>query len=365
MSRAFGNFPTPKHTDTRKNPTDMEKAHDTTVEGPTRCDACKSCGAIVELAGCSHRFHARCIFKWPIANCEICAKDVTSVRIFRAFHDRKNQMTRKGKWSVDEHKYANMMMKQFQHGALPLVDGLHLRGFVANLLQCDPLRITKKYAGHAIGKQNFSHQQRKGYSYSLHVKLQKKISSLRNHFYWHIQYRCKLGYKIDVQQLKAAETDYWIREFLKFAERIGQPVEPVVTVESASALVGSPLSPPPKVPCRRGPSLNTVYLEAECESSTSTCSLSPAPSSAATDDDRSTSDVDSLASPVKFCDWGADIFPDFLANVPLDELSQKSLAFPQAASAKKCSLGDWILEEEARWNKAMTATSYSFSLSDL
>lgn len=57
------------------------------------------------------------------------------------------------------------------------------------------------------------------------MKLQKQLSNLRNHYYWHVQYRCKFGPNLNIQDLKAAEAEYWVREFCKFAKKIGQRVE--------------------------------------------------------------------------------------------------------------------------------------------
>uniref|UniRef100_H3H3P4 RING-type domain-containing protein n=1 Tax=Phytophthora ramorum TaxID=164328 RepID=H3H3P4_PHYRM len=103
-------------------------------DNSTRCEACKSCGAVLELDGCGHRFHPRCIYAWPATHCEVCDEPVTNVLVFREPKNRSNSSARKGKWGIDEHKYAGMLMKQFQVGALPLADGLHLRVFMANML---------------------------------------------------------------------------------------------------------------------------------------------------------------------------------------------------------------------------------------
>lgn len=122
---------------------DADAASDANGDSSTRCEACKSCGAVLELDGCGHRFHPRCIFTWPATHCEVCDEPVCAMLVFRETRGLPNSGARKGKWSVDEHKYADMVMKQFQVGALPLADGLHLRVFMANMLQCDPLRVTK------------------------------------------------------------------------------------------------------------------------------------------------------------------------------------------------------------------------------
>lgn len=371
----------------------------TAADSSTRCDGCRSCGAILELDGCGHRFHPRCVFTWPLTACEVCATPVDTVRVFREFKSAPNSMARKGKWSVDEHKYANMMMKQFQLGALPLVDGLHLRGFISSLLQCDPLRVTKKYAGHAIGKQNFFYQYRKNYCYNMHIKLQKRVSSLRNHFYWHIQYRCKFGQTLNIQELKAAESDYWIREFLRFAKKIGQAVEfsanpvpcspapatgsrPAVhehheheqtLLSEMPASFSAPSSPvvahtpvEEKVKIELFSPIRDDPLSAVVDSPTAPSSNK---SSHACDEFSDRSD-----SPLSFDEWSdaTPVFNAVLDGMVFEDLSQGDSAAAVAAvlpskassSGSRGSLTEWIQEEEARWNETMAVPSWSFTLSD-
>jgi hypothetical protein len=396
-------------------------------EGSTRCDCCKSCGAILELDGCGHRFHPRCIYSYPVTQCELCSVPVSAVKIFRAFQNAPNSMARKGKWSADEHKYANMMMKQFQMGALPLVDGLHLRGFIANLLQCDPLRVTKKYSGHAIGKQNFYYQRHKSYCYNLHTKMQKRISSLRNHFYWHIQYRCKFGYAMNIQELKTAEADYWIREFLKFANKMGQRVELAAAPIAVESPVPSPVPSPAKAeqPPKAEEPAGIVKTE-ETVSTRPALSLpvqSPASSPVApsspvvtvslavdTQDEPSfpsSSSSSSLkqdaangaVSPLSFDEWREQEAPSFVdmldktlladfakqgsqfsatlsdilnaqplkagglaAPLSLSQSQSFSQSLSQSGSSTRCSLRDWLIEEDGHWNESMAGTSWSFSL---
>lgn len=391
------------------------------AEGSTRCDGCKSCGAILELDGCGHRFHPRCVFTWPLKQCELCASDVQVVRVFREYSAATvtNSMVRKGKWSADEHKYANVMMKQFQLGALPLVDGLHLRDFIAHLLQCDPLRVTKKYAGQAIGKQNYCHRQRKSYSYSLHMKLQKRVSSLRNHYYWYIQHRCKMGFGTNIQQLKANETSYWIREFLKFADRIGQKIEltaPVTTI-AAPVTVTNPIETEQTTELSKEDAVEspkiapaTPELEPKAEPSAEP-KEEPSPSgsfswksaasfslSTAVSDKANNSSAESIekeipavevadwASPKRECslsplsseEWNDESLPSFSASLDdlvFADLSQTQLSVllppnttvvssPVKRKNGRGSLGEWLDEEEARWNESMTVPSWSFSMSD-
>lgn len=63
---------------------------------------------------------------------------------------------RRGKWLPEEEAYATRLIREFKDGLLPLSDGTTLRTFLATLLNCDPMRISKKFVGaNCIGKQVF------------------------------------------------------------------------------------------------------------------------------------------------------------------------------------------------------------------
>lgn len=60
---------------------------------------------------------------------------------------------RRGKWTVEEEAYSNRLITEFKLGLLPLTDGTTLRTFLSKLLNCDPMRISKKFVGqNCIGK---------------------------------------------------------------------------------------------------------------------------------------------------------------------------------------------------------------------
>jgi hypothetical protein len=66
-------------------------------------------------------------------------------------------MIRKGKWSAEEEKYASRIIHYFSLGMLPIKAGTTLRSHLSEKLNCDPMRITKKFAGAScIGKQVFT-----------------------------------------------------------------------------------------------------------------------------------------------------------------------------------------------------------------
>ena len=64
---------------------------------------------------------------------------------------------RRGKWSVEEELYAEKIIAYFNKGLIPdVATGTTLRTYLSDKLQCDPMRITKKFAGAScIGKQVF------------------------------------------------------------------------------------------------------------------------------------------------------------------------------------------------------------------
>jgi hypothetical protein len=60
---------------------------------------------------------------------------------------------RRGKWTSEEEAYANRLIYEFKLGLLPLTEGTTLRTFLSKLLNCDPMRISKKFVGqNCIGK---------------------------------------------------------------------------------------------------------------------------------------------------------------------------------------------------------------------
>ena len=64
---------------------------------------------------------------------------------------------RKGKWTPEEEEYAQAIISMFNRGLLPIPVGTTLRCYLSEKLNCDPMRITKKFAGAScIGKQVFT-----------------------------------------------------------------------------------------------------------------------------------------------------------------------------------------------------------------
>ena len=66
----------------------------------------------------------------------------------------KRIMQRRGKWTSEEENFAYRLVHEFRVGCIPLAEGVTLRSFLAKMLNCDPMRISKKFVGqNCIGKQ--------------------------------------------------------------------------------------------------------------------------------------------------------------------------------------------------------------------
>jgi hypothetical protein len=87
----------------------------------------------------------------PSANCAVAQ---LLLRVAEA--TRSDGRLRKGKWPIAESDLTEAFIAQFGHRTLPLEPGAYLRLFIARVLNCDPDRITKKFAGDSsIGMQAF------------------------------------------------------------------------------------------------------------------------------------------------------------------------------------------------------------------
>eukprot|EP00599_Poterioochromonas_sp_BG-1_P016812 CAMPEP_0173164814 /NCGR_PEP_ID=MMETSP1105-20130129/20923_1 /TAXON_ID=2985 /ORGANISM="Ochromonas sp., Strain BG-1" /LENGTH=662 /DNA_ID=CAMNT_0014085499 /DNA_START=101 /DNA_END=2089 /DNA_ORIENTATION=- len=76
---------------------------------------------------------------------EILPKEITSHTL------------RRGKWTVEEERYTEKIIMDFENGTLDVPEGTTLRTYLSKVLNCDPMRITKKYTGNSsIGKRTFT-----------------------------------------------------------------------------------------------------------------------------------------------------------------------------------------------------------------
>mmetsp|Transcript_10271 Transcript_10271/g.15552 ORF Transcript_10271/g.15552 Transcript_10271/m.15552 type:complete len:472 (+) Transcript_10271:108-1523(+) len=66
---------------------------------------------------------------------------------------------RVGQWTREEEAYATQIGNLFRSGKIPnCPEGITMRALLSNLLNCAPMRVTKKYSGeNAIGKRSYRH----------------------------------------------------------------------------------------------------------------------------------------------------------------------------------------------------------------
>jgi hypothetical protein len=90
---------------------------------------------------------------------------------------------RRGKWTTEEEAYANRLIYEFKLGLLPLTDGTTLRTFLSKLLNCDPMRISKKFVGqNCIGKVCLNLMVQRYQSHLITASLSKAATRFRKAF---------------------------------------------------------------------------------------------------------------------------------------------------------------------------------------
>ena len=70
-----------------------------------------------------------------------------------------SSVLRRGKWTAEEEAYVERVIRDFNGGLLDAAPGTTLRSYLSAKLNCDPMRISKKFVGtNCIGKQVFRRQ---------------------------------------------------------------------------------------------------------------------------------------------------------------------------------------------------------------
>jgi hypothetical protein len=128
------------------------------------CAKCGSARPDVRFPCCGFRAHARCFVgcDWPCLACPGCGRrggppdgaalpvEVALPEPFRrngeavAVSAEELNKTRGGRWPDAEVLFAEMVMKQFGEGGLPLKEGARLGIFLCSLLQCSAARLSSK-----------------------------------------------------------------------------------------------------------------------------------------------------------------------------------------------------------------------------
>jgi len=89
--------------------------------------------------------------------------NIKQKRTFEKDHSFREGDVRRGKWTAEEQAYADRLVRDFEAGLLPLENGATLRAYLSRKLNCDPMRISKKFAGNkCLGKQVFQRRSGEG-----------------------------------------------------------------------------------------------------------------------------------------------------------------------------------------------------------
>lgn len=98
----------------------------------------------------------------------------------------KKNVLRKGKWTLEEENYTNKIIEMFNNSLLQLPsesNGITLRTYLAEKLNCDPMRITKKYAGAScLGKRVYHATLNNKANSEVLAKVQAELAELEMKF---------------------------------------------------------------------------------------------------------------------------------------------------------------------------------------
>jgi hypothetical protein len=93
--------------------------------------------------------------------------------------NNKTGRLRRGKWTVEEESYVARVIQDFNSGYLNAPPGTTLRTYLSDKLNCDPMRITKKFTGDScIGKRVFHPAVRCSSNAALIDKAQSELDAL-------------------------------------------------------------------------------------------------------------------------------------------------------------------------------------------
>lgn len=194
------------------------------------CSACNGALANISLPKCGHMFHTRCISQYPVKSCQSCRTESSKVALVYPINNEQPPL-RNGKWTPEEELYVQCIIKEFLAGSLPVGQGTPVRLVLARLLNCSPMRLSKKFQRKALGKHTYNIPKSKTVEFAeeQHRDKMKILAKLEANFYQQIVLAKKAEMKPDddKDELKAlldAATTFWSTQFVKFAMKIGQSV---------------------------------------------------------------------------------------------------------------------------------------------
>ena len=191
------------------------------------CSICLHVDAVIQTKECGHLFHTRCVSSWPMVHCPTCDALVSSVSIVNVNLDEK-PAPRSGTWTKEEEDFVEAILSLFEDGAFPLVNGTPVRFILARLLNCTPMRLSKKFQKNPLGKQTYKASTEDPIEFNTRTDKMRHFSSLESTFRTRIALRRRYDScngSAEVEALSAAARQFWVQHFLTFAVSSGQSIE--------------------------------------------------------------------------------------------------------------------------------------------
>ena len=122
---------------------------------------------------------------------------------------------RTGRWTTEEMAYCDMLIAKFQAGELPLVDGIKLNDFLANMLKSKQSRLTKKMKNAKLSTKTFE----RGTGHLKDAIEAKTFSDVEDAFFHSIQcHQQRAEIKFHMQK-------EWREQFSSYCVSVGQPLD--------------------------------------------------------------------------------------------------------------------------------------------
>lgn len=122
---------------------------------------------------------------------------------------------RTGRWTPEEMAYCDKLISKFESGELPLVDGIKLNDFLANMLKSKQSRLTKKMKNAKLSTKTFE----RGAGHLASAAEAKSFSEVEDGFFLSIQ--CPL----QRAEVKFHMQKEWREQFCTYCVNIGQPLD--------------------------------------------------------------------------------------------------------------------------------------------
>ena len=210
------------------SPCSLKRKASTLVTSNETCSICLHGDAVLQTKECGHLFHTRCVASWPMVTCPTCYALVSSVSIVNVNLDEKPPAVRSGTWVREEENFVAGIIAIYEDLAFPLSEGTSIRTLLARLLNCTPMRVSKKFQKHPLGKHTYYSCTKNRFDFNAeeHATKMRHLSTLESAFRSSIalKYNYENG-DSEVEDLSIASRQFWAQQFLFFVTNAKQSVE--------------------------------------------------------------------------------------------------------------------------------------------